>query len=101
MSVDLTCAGVSKQLGDKPVLRSLDLNVAASEVVTLLGASGSGKTTLLRIIAGLLEPDQGIINIGGQIVWGQRPAGAARTQARCDGVSRLCALATHECSWEY
>ena len=69
MSVELICTCVSKQLGDKPVLKSLDLNVAAGEVVTLLGASGSGKTTLLRIIAGLLEPDQGVINIGGQTVW--------------------------------
>ena len=74
MSVNLICTDVSKQLGDRPVLKSLDLTVVAGEVVTLLGASGSGKTTLLRIIAGLLEPDKGIINIGGQTVWskGQR-----------------------------
>jgi ABC-type Fe3+/spermidine/putrescine transport system ATPase subunit len=70
MSVELVCTGISKQLGNRGVLKSLDLKVAAGEVVTLLGASGSGKTTLLRIIAGLLEPDQGTIRIGDQTVWG-------------------------------
>lgn len=71
MSVELSCSAVSKQLGTRAVLKSLDLTVKAGEVVTLLGASGSGKTTLLRIIGGLLAPDQGVITIGTETVWGQ------------------------------
>jgi len=70
MSAALSCRGLGKRLGDRPVLRGLDLDVAAGEVVTLLGASGSGKTTLLRLVAGLLEPDAGSIRIGEATVWG-------------------------------
>jgi len=70
MSVALSCRGLSKRLGSRLVLRGLDLDVAAGEVVTLLGASGSGKTTLLRLVAGLLDPDIGSIRIGDATVWG-------------------------------
>jgi len=44
----LRAVGVVKRFGDNVVLRGLDLDVAAHEVVVLLGASGSGKSTLLR-----------------------------------------------------
>ena len=71
MSADLRCLGVAKSLGGKPVLKSLDLEVKAGEIVTLLGASGSGKTTLLRCIAGLMSPDAGSIAIAGRLVWGE------------------------------
>ncbi|MDP8996339.1 MAG: ABC transporter ATP-binding protein [Pseudomonadota bacterium] len=70
MTVDLRCVGLSKNLGQRSVLRNLDLAVTAGEVVTLLGASGSGKTTLLRLISGLLEPESGTIHIGSNQVWG-------------------------------
>ena len=69
MSVALSCRGLTKRLGARPVLRQLDIDVAQGEVVTLLGASGSGKTTLLRLVAGLLEPDAGTIRIGDDVVW--------------------------------
>ena len=40
-----------------------------SEVLTLFGPSGAGKTTLLRAIAGLIEPQEGRIEIGGTVVF--------------------------------
>jgi iron(III) transport system ATP-binding protein len=69
MTASLECSGISKALGGRLVLRDLDLKIEAGEVVSLLGASGSGKTTLLRIIAGLVDPDQGTVSIDGHTVW--------------------------------
>lgn len=51
--------GIGVRIGDTPILRSLDLDVAAGEVVGLVGANGSGKTTLLRVVATLLPPTAG------------------------------------------
>jgi polar amino acid transport system ATP-binding protein len=51
----LEVRGVTKSFGDHEVLRGIDLVVAPSEVICLIGASGSGKSTLLRCV-NLLEP---------------------------------------------
>jgi ABC-2 type transport system ATP-binding protein len=47
------------------VLDGIDFNVAAGEIVGLLGANGAGKTTVLHAIAGLLRPDKGWIGFNG------------------------------------
>ncbi|MEU5407365.1 oligopeptide/dipeptide ABC transporter ATP-binding protein [Nocardia asteroides] len=47
------------------VLRDLDLEVGTGEAVALVGESGSGKSTLLRLIAGLDEPDSGVVEVAG------------------------------------
>ena len=63
---------VSCSLDRRPVLRELDLTLAAGGFHGLLGPSGAGKTTLLRVVAGLQEPDAGELSIGGRLVWGAR-----------------------------
>ena len=50
----------------REVLKQLDLSVPASKIVSLLGPSGCGKSTLLRVIAGLVNPDGGMVSIGGE-----------------------------------
>ena len=49
-----------------PVLRHLDLDIAAGECVALLGRSGSGKSTLLNLLAGIDRPDSGTLLVQGR-----------------------------------
>ena len=51
--------GLEKSYGPNAVLRGVDLDVYANEVLTLFGPNGAGKTTLLRILATLTRPDAG------------------------------------------
>jgi iron(III) transport system ATP-binding protein len=60
--------GVAKSFGSTPVLRDVDLHVAAGGLTAVLGPSGCGKTTLLRLIAGFLPADAGTIALAGQVV---------------------------------
>jgi heme ABC exporter ATP-binding subunit CcmA len=62
----LEISKLKKNYGLKPVLRSVNLAVERGQRVALLGANGAGKTTLLRILAGLAEPDEGKVCIGGR-----------------------------------
>ncbi len=56
-----------------PVLAGVDLDVRDGEVLCLLGPSGCGKTTLLRILAGLILPDRGVVEIDGKALDGPGP----------------------------
>jgi polar amino acid transport system ATP-binding protein len=57
---------VHKAFGKLEVLKGIDLDVAAGEVVVVLGPSGSGKSTLLRCINHLEAIDRGSIEVGGE-----------------------------------
>ena len=48
-----------------PAVDGLDLTVEPGELYALLGPNGAGKTTTLRIVAGLLRPDRGTVNVFG------------------------------------
>lgn len=61
----VTLRGVGKSFGARKVADDIGFDVAAGEVVCLLGASGSGKSTILRMIAGIERADAGTINVGG------------------------------------
>jgi NitT/TauT family transport system ATP-binding protein len=48
---------------DVTAIKSLDLDIAQGEFITLLGPSGCGKSTFLRVVADLLEPSRGRIEV--------------------------------------
>ena len=53
--------GLSKRFGRRQVVSGVNLQVAAGEVVGLLGANGAGKSTTFRMVVGLLKPEAGTI----------------------------------------
>jgi ABC-type multidrug transport system ATPase subunit len=55
--------GLAKRFGTKRVLTPLDLDVAAGDFLLVTGANGSGKTTLLRLLAGLVAPSSGELEL--------------------------------------
>lgn len=57
---------LSFSYGGKLILHNLNLAVAAGEIVGIIGTSGSGKSTLLKLLAGLISPLTGEIQIAGQ-----------------------------------
>jgi putative spermidine/putrescine transport system ATP-binding protein len=59
---------VAKNYGQAAAVDGVSLDIASGEFVTLLGPSGCGKTTTLRLIAGLIIPDRGSVEIGGRDV---------------------------------
>ncbi|HEV8690900.1 MAG TPA: sn-glycerol-3-phosphate ABC transporter ATP-binding protein UgpC [Ideonella sp.] len=66
--------GVQKRYGAQHVLRDIDLTVEPGEFCVFVGPSGCGKSTLLRLVAGLDEPTEGAISIGGRRVERLPPA---------------------------
>jgi cystine transport system ATP-binding protein len=60
----LIVRGLQKSFGDNRVLASIDVDLAAGNVLALIGPSGSGKTTLLRCLNGLELADAGTIDMG-------------------------------------
>lgn len=63
----LSLRGIGKHFGRLAVLRGLDLDLNAREIVGLIGANGAGKSTLLSIIAGLMPPSRGERSFAGSV----------------------------------
>ncbi|MBV9803703.1 MAG: ATP-binding cassette domain-containing protein [Solirubrobacterales bacterium] len=60
--------GLRKSFGEHLVLDGVELDVEPGTVFALLGQNGAGKTTIIRILATLLEPDEGEIRVAGHDV---------------------------------
>lgn len=94
MTALLGATDLRKSFGDRAVLRGVSLELAAGEVVAVIGASGSGKSTLLRCL-NLLEPiDDGQILLGGQDISDPR-IDANRVRARFGAVFQSYNLFPH------
>ena len=66
-SMLIEAVSVSKRYGRDWVLRDLDFHLARQEAVALVGPNGVGKTTLLRVLAGLVRPTRGSVQLRGRV----------------------------------
>lgn len=73
----LSVRNVTKQFGGTVALDNVSLDVGAGARHGIVGENGAGKSTLMRIVAGLMAPDSGAVEIEGERVV-HTPAGAAR-----------------------
>ncbi|MCI5066309.1 ATP-binding cassette domain-containing protein [bacterium] len=64
----ISVRGVSKSFGSQVVLRRLSLEVEEGKTTTIVGPSGAGKSVLLKLIMGILQPDEGEIDVCGYSV---------------------------------
>jgi iron complex transport system ATP-binding protein len=78
----VAASGLVVEHGPRRVVDGVDLVVEPGEWVTVVGPNGAGKTTLLHVLAGIVHPDHGTVEIGG------RDAKRLRTRER----ARLVAL---------
>ena len=70
----LTLDAVTKSFGATTALAGINLSLGRDELLVVLGPTGAGKTTLLRTIAGLEQPDGGVVQMAGADVSGHSPA---------------------------
>jgi putative ABC transport system ATP-binding protein len=75
---------VSKTFGagtlSTPVLHDVSLEIPRGELTLLMGPSGSGKTTLISILAGVLRPSSGDVDLCGQRITGMSEGGVSRVR---------------------
>ncbi len=72
----LSVRQVTKRFGAVEALTDVDLVVHSHEVVALVGDNGAGKSTLAKIVSGVLQPDTGLVEVGGEQVSIPNPAAA-------------------------
>jgi ABC-type sugar transport system ATPase subunit len=78
----LRVSGLTKRYGASTVLRNVSLSVAPGEVLGLIGENGAGKSTLLRIVASVVRPTSGHVEIDGEPVVASGPIAAMRLGVR-------------------
>jgi D-xylose transport system ATP-binding protein len=74
----LEAQGITKRFGAVEALTGVDFEVAAGEVVALVGDNGAGKSTLIKTIAGIQPPEEGTFRFGGEEVSIHSPQDATR-----------------------
>ncbi|TIY10340.1 MAG: ATP-binding cassette domain-containing protein, partial [Mesorhizobium sp.] len=65
---EVSLKAVKKSYGRVDVIKGVDIHINDGEFVVFVGPSGCGKSTLLRVIAGLEDITEGILEIGGRVV---------------------------------
>jgi ABC-type sugar transport system ATPase subunit len=62
----VTATGIAKHFGGVQALQGVDLSLERTEIHAVVGENGAGKSTLMRILAGLEQPDAGLVEIDGE-----------------------------------
>ncbi len=74
----IAVSGLTRGFGDRPVIRDLSWSRMAHGVVGVVGPNGAGKTTFARIVAQLIEPDDGTVELCGVSITGPNAFEARR-----------------------
>jgi ABC-type multidrug transport system ATPase subunit len=83
VTVLVRALAVARRYGDLEALAPTDVELVAGETVALVGPNGAGKSTLLALLAGAIEPTEGMVETHARVGWvPQRPAHYARLSAR-------------------
>ncbi|MDD2733752.1 MAG: ABC transporter ATP-binding protein [Desulfuromonadaceae bacterium] len=68
----ITLRNVHKSFGSQKVLNGLDLDIPDGKITAIIGPSGEGKSVLLKHLIGLLQPDNGAVEVDGESIVGVR-----------------------------
>jgi len=79
-----SCSGISLDLGGREILRDINLQVEAGEVLGIIGPNGAGKTSLFEILSGRMPPKSGSVwfkgaNVTGLPLYSRSRLGIGRT----------------------
>ncbi len=86
-----------KRYGVQEALRGVSFAARAGELVAVIGPNGAGKTTLLSILAGILEPDGGELQVdGGKVGWVPQQAALYRRLTVAENLLLFARLEGHE-----
>ena len=73
----LSFENVTRRYGALTALAGVDLTLRRDEITAVVGPSGSGKSTLLELVAGLQDPDEGVVRVNGAVSAAERRAACA------------------------
>lgn len=79
----------SKAFGTVKAVNKATLDVGVREVFGLVGSNGAGKSTLLRMMAGIIRPDEGEIQIDSMPVYENEEAMKMKKQRNCFSISQM------------